>query len=228
MFIGHFGLGMAAKKYMPEVSLGVLFLSVQLVDLLWPFFLLMGLEVVRIEPGYTTTNPLNFVDYPITHSLLGGLLWAIAFGGIYFLIKRSKKTAYFLAGGVISHWFLDLLMHRPDLAIYPGGSKYGFGMWESLPLTMAIEFLLFTGGIYLYLKCTKANDKAGVWSFWSLMVFLTVGWLGSLFGPPPPTSEALAYSALSMWLMILWGFWIDKHRSPVELNNESGTGQISI
>ena len=99
MFIGHFGLGMAAKKYMPEVSLGVLFLSVQLVDLLWPFFLLMGLEVVRIEPGYTTTNPLNFVDYPITHSLLGGLLWAIAFGGISYLIKRSKKTAYFLAGG---------------------------------------------------------------------------------------------------------------------------------
>ena len=101
-------------------------------------------------------------------------------------------------------------------------------MWELLPLTMAIEFLLFTGGIYLYLKCTKANDKAGVWSFWSLVVFLTVGWLGSLFGPPPPSADALAYSALSMWLLILWGFGIDKHRSPVELNNESGTGQISI
>ena len=228
MFIGHFGLGMAAKKYLPEVSLGVLFLSVQLVDLLWPFFLLMGLEEVRIEPGHTAVNPLNMVHYPITHSLFGGTVWAIAFGGIFYFIKRSKRIGLFLAGGVISHWFLDLLMHKPDLAIYPGGAKYGFGMWDSVPLTITIEFLFFAGGIYLYTKTTKANDKIGIWAFWGLMVFLSVGWLGSIFGPPPESVEMLAYSALTVWILILWGFWIDKHRSPVELNNESGTGQTSI
>ncbi len=228
MFIGHFGLGMAAKKYMPEVSLGVLFLSVQLVDLLWPFFLLMGLEEVKIEPGYTAINPFNMVHYPITHSLLGGLLWSVVFGGFYYVIKKSKKTSLFLAGGVISHWFLDLLMHKPDLAIYPGGAKYGFGIWDSLPLTIAIELLLFVGGIYLYLKATKANDKAGVWSFWGLVVFLIVVWLGSIFGPPPENVDELAYSALSVWVLIMWGFGIDKHRSPVELNGESVNKPTSI
>ncbi len=215
MFIGHFGLGLAGKKYMPEVSLGVLFLSVQLVDLLWPFFLLMGLEEVRIEPGYTAAIPLNMVNYPITHSLLGGLLWSIAFGGIYYFITKSKKIGLFLAGGVISHWFLDLLMHKPDLAIYPGGVKYGFGLWDSVPLTIAIEFLIFTGGIYIYLKATEANDKVGVWSFWGLMTLLSVGWLGSIFGPLPDSVDTLVYSALTVWLLILWGFWIDKHRSAI-------------
>ncbi len=228
MFIGHFGLGMAAKKYIPEVSLGVLFLSVLLVDLLWPFFLLMGLEEVRIEPGYTEINPFNMVHYPITHSLLGGLLWSIAFSGIYYGIKKSKRTGLFLAGGVISHWFLDLLMHKPDLAIYPGGAKYGFGIWDSLPLTIAIELLFFIGGIYLYLKATKANDKAGVWAFWTLVIFLTVGWLGSIFGPPPENVDQLAYSALSVWVLIVWGFGIDKHRSSVELIAESGNKPTSI
>ena len=228
MFIGHFGLGMAGKKYMPEVSLGVLFLSVQLVDLLWPFFLLMGLEEVIIEPGFTAVNPFNMVNYPITHSLLGGLLWGIAFGGIYYFIKRSKRIGLFLAGGVISHWFLDLLMHKPDLAIYPGGAKYGFGIWDSVPLTVAIELLFFAGGIYLYLKATKANDKAGIWSFWGLVVFLTVASFGSIYGPPPDSPETLAYSALSMWLMILWGFGIDKHRSPVEIESEPDSGSSSI
>ena len=228
MFIGHFGLGMAGKKYMPEVSLGVLFLSVQLVDLIWPFLLLAGLEEVRIEPGFTAANPFNMVHYPITHSLLGGILWAIAFGGIYYFIKKSKKIGLFLAGGVISHWFLDLLMHKPDLPIYPGGAKYGFGIWDSVPLTIAIELLLFAGGIYLYLKSTKADDKAGIWSFWGLVVILSIGWVGSIFGPPPESSEALAYSALSVWVFIIWGFGIDKHRSPVNSDSKSGFGPTAI
>ena len=228
MFIGHFGLGMAAKKYIPEISLGVLFLSVQLVDLLWPIFLLMGLEEVRIEPGFSAVNPFNMVNYPITHSLLGGLLWSIAFGGIYYFIKKSKRVGLFLAGGVISHWFLDLLMHKPDLPIYPGGAKFGFGIWDSVPLTIAVEFLFFAGGIYLYLKTTRAIDKAGVWSFWSLMVFLSVGWLGSIYGPAPSSVDELAYSALTVWIIILWGFGIDKHRLPVALKTESESGSTSI
>ena len=228
MFIGHFGLGMAAKKYIPEISLGVLFLSVQLVDLLWPIFLLTGLEEVRIEPGFSEVNPFNMVNYPITHSLLGGVLWSIALGGIYYFIKKSKRVGLFLAGGVISHWFLDLLMHKPDLPIYPGGAKFGFGIWDSVPLTIAVEFLFFAGGIYLYLKTTRAKDKAGVWSFWSLMVFLFVGWLGSIYGPAPGSVDELAYSALTVWIIILWGFGIDKHRSPVTLKIESESSSLSI
>ena len=213
MFLGHFALGMLGKKYLPKVSLGTLFLSVQLVDLIWPFLLLLGLEHVRIEPGVTEITPLNFISYPITHSLLGGIVWAIGFGFIYYIIKKSRRAGFILGIGVLSHWILDFIVHRPDLPIYPGGEKYGLGLWNSVPGTLILEFLLFALGIYFYSKSTKSIDKVGSWSFRVLSLFLLFVWLSSVFGPPPPSVNVLALSALLMWLLIPWGYWIDNHRT---------------
>ena len=204
---------MLGKKYLPKVSLGTLFLSVQLVDLIWPFLLLLGLEHVRIEPGITVFTPLNFIYYPLTHSLIGGFLWAFGFAAIYFIIMKSRKAGLFLGIGVLSHWILDFIVHRPDLPIYPGGEKYGLGLWNSIPGTLTIEFLLFGLGVYYYTKTTKSVDKMGTWSFWTLSVFLVIVSLGSAFGPPPPNVNALAISALMLWLLIPWGYWIDRHRT---------------
>lgn len=213
MFLGHYALGMLGKKYLPKVSLGTLFLSVQLVDLIWPFLLLLGLEHVRIEPGITVFTPLNFIYYPLTHSLIGGFLWAFGFAGIYFIIMKSRKAGLFLGIGVLSHWILDFIVHRPDLPIYPGGEKYGLGLWNSIPGTLTIEFLLFGLGVYYYTKTTKSVDKIGTWSFWAMSVFLVIISLGSAFGPPPPNVNALAISALMLWFLIPWGYWIDRHRT---------------
>lgn len=213
MFLGHYALGMIGKKYLPKVSLGTLFLSVQLADLVWPFLLLLGLEQVSIEPGVTKFTPLNFVNYPITHSLIGGILWALGFGIIYFILKKSRRAGIILAVGVLSHWILDLIVHKPDLPIYPGGEKYGLGLWNSIPGTLIIEILLFGLAIYFYTKTTKSVDKIGTWSFWALILLLVIGWMGSAFGPPPPSVNALAISALLLWLLIPWGYWIDRHRT---------------
>lgn len=213
MFIGHYAIGMLGKKYAPQLSLGTLFLSVQLADMLWPIFLLAGLEHVKIEPGNTAFTPLNMVSYPITHSLLGGVIWGGIFALIYYMVKKVKRPAMVVGIGVVSHWFLDLLMHRPDLPIYPGGAKYGFGLWNSVPGTFVVELTLFAFGIYTYIKLTKPNDKTGNWSFWGLIVFLLLAWLSSVFGPPPPSVNVLAVSALLLWLLVPWGYWIDKHRS---------------
>ena len=204
---------MLGKKYAPQLSLGTLFLSVQLADMLWPIFLLAGLEHVKIEPGNTAFTPLNMVSYPITHSLLGGVIWGGIFALIYYMVKKVKRPAMVVGIGVVSHWFLDLLMHRPDLPIYPGGAKYGFGLWNSVPGTFVVELTLFAFGIYTYIKLTKPNDKTGNWSFWGLIVFLLLAWLSSVFGPPPPSVNVLAVSALLLWLLVPWGYWIDKHRS---------------
>jgi hypothetical protein len=73
VFLGHYAVALGAKRIAPRVSLGTLILAAQLADLLWPAFLLMGLEHVSIEPGITAASPLNFTDYPITHSLVGAL-----------------------------------------------------------------------------------------------------------------------------------------------------------
>jgi membrane-bound metal-dependent hydrolase YbcI (DUF457 family) len=122
MFIGHFGVGFGAKSIAPKVSLGTLFLAAQLLDLLWPTLLLLGIERVQIVPGVTTVTPLLFEHYPVSHSLLAVAGWAALTGCVYLLLRRERKAALVLAALVISHWALDALVHQPDLPLYPGSA----------------------------------------------------------------------------------------------------------
>ena len=212
MFVGHFGIGLAAKAAVPRVSLGTLFLSVQLADGLWPLLLLLGAEHVHIVPNMMRTSHLNFWDYPISHSLLALCAWGVLFGAVYFLTTRFLAGALLLAAGVVSHWVLDFVMHRPDMPILPSGPYVGLGLWNSLPGTLAAEGALFAAGIAIYLRVTRARDAVGTWALWALLVVLPAIWLAALFGPPPPSERALAWSALAAWLFVPWGYWIDRHR----------------
>ena len=60
MFIGHYGPSFACKAWKPVVPLWVLFVAVQLVDIVWAVLVLLGIEKVRIVPGITATNPLSY------------------------------------------------------------------------------------------------------------------------------------------------------------------------
>ena len=168
MFIGHFGIGLGAKKAAPSISLGTLFLAAQFLDLLWPTFLLLGWEHVEIEPGNTQMTPLNFTDYPISHSLLMAIVWGGVMGLAYFLIKRKYSGAIILGLCVVSHWILDLLVHGPDLPLFPGNSPLvGFGLWNNEPLELIVEGSVFIVGLVLYLRVTKPKNKVGTYGFWS-------------------------------------------------------------
>lgn len=213
MFIGHFAVGLAAKKAAPKVSLGTLIMSAQFVDLLWPVFLLLGLEHVRIVPGSTAVTPLDFYDYPITHSLVGSLGWSVALGLVYYTAQRSARGAWVVGAAVFSHWILDAITHRPDLALYPGSHTFvGLGLWNSLAGTVAVEFVMFALGMVLYLRSTVARDRPGRYAFWSLIAVLAVLYVGNLVGPPPPSARALAIFSLGVWLFIAWAYWADRHR----------------
>ncbi len=213
MFIGHLAVAFAAKKSAPKVSLGTLTMAVQFVDLLWPLFLLLGIEHVRIAPGNTAFTPLDFYDYPISHSLLTGIGWSLGFGLVYYAIRRSAKNAWILAGCVISHWVLDVVSHRPDMPIMPGMNLYiGLGLWYSVPATIIVEGSLFALGVLVYLRSTSPIDRTGTYALWSFIVFLVLAWIGNIVGGPPPNVTALAYGALSAWLLVLWAYWIDRHR----------------
>src|ERR1035437_3541652 len=119
MFIGHFGTGLAAKKIDEGPSLGTLLLAAQFVDLLWSFFILAGIEKVKIAPGDTVFTPLNFVYYPFSHSLLGAIFWALLFGAVYYLVKKNFRTSVLLGVLVVGHWVLDFISHRADLQLVP-------------------------------------------------------------------------------------------------------------
>jgi hypothetical protein len=212
MFLGHFGVALAAKKVAPRTSLGVLVLAAQFADLLWPIFLLLGWEQVRITPGITRVTPLDFISYPYSHSLLAQLLWGIALGAVYFAIRRDGRGAVIAGLCVPTHWVLDFVAHRPDMPVVPGGERYGLGMWNSLPLTLLVEFVIYGVGIAIYLKTTRAKDRVGVYALWSLLIFLFVTYLGATFGDAPPNGKAIAYMTLAMWLLVPWAGWADKHR----------------
>ena len=221
MFLGHFGVALAAKKVAPRTSLGVLVLAAQLADLLWPIFLLLGWEQVRIAPGITRVTPLDFVSYPYSHSLVAQLLWGIALGAVYFAVRRDGRGAVVAGLCVPTHWVLDFVAHRPDMPVIPGGARYGLGMWNSLPLTLLLEFAIYGAGIVIYAKSTRAKDRVGIYALWSLLVFLLVVYVGAIFGDPPPNVKALAYMTLTMWLLVPWAGWADKHREANEFGERS-------
>ncbi|HEX2984062.1 MAG TPA: metal-dependent hydrolase [Ignavibacteriales bacterium] len=217
MFIGHFGAGLAAKKIDKAPSLGTLFMASQFIDLLWPFMLIFGIEKVAVEPGNSIT-PLSFIYYPFTHSLLGVVIWGALFGAVYYILKKNFKTSLLLGALVVSHWFLDLIVHIPDLPIFPWESvKVGLGLWKSLAGTLIVEGAIFAAGVYLYVTSTKPKQRRkGTKSFWGLILFLSVIYIMNLFGPPPENVDSIGYVGLAQWLIIAWGYWIDKNRTAIE------------
>ncbi|RMF59219.1 MAG: hypothetical protein D6748_06950 [Calditrichaeota bacterium] len=216
MFIGHFGLGLAARKIDSTPSLGTLFLATQFIDLLWPLLLLVGLEKVEIDPGNTAFTPLNFSHYPISHGFLSVLIWSVLFGLVYYLFKKNLKSSLLLGMLVMSHWMLDLITHRPDLPLLPWSEvKVGFGMWNSIGLTMLVESGIFLGGAYLYLKNSRAVNRKGTIGFWGLLLLLGVIYILNVFGDPPPSGQAIAIVGMAQWLIVFWAYWLDKHRLPI-------------
>ncbi len=217
MFLGHFGVGFAAKKIDSRPSLGTLFMASQCIDLLWPVFLLLGLEKVKIDPGNTALTPLDFVYYPFSHGLMSVLVWSVLFGGVYYVIKRNLKGSLLTGSLVTSHWLLDLVVHGPDLPLVPWSEyKAGFGLWNSVIFTLIVEILIFIAGAAVYMRVTRAENRTGAVSLWSLCVFLLVMYFMNVFGPPPPSEEPVAVVTLSMWLLVAWGYWIDRNRTPVK------------
>jgi hypothetical protein len=214
MFIGHFAVALAAKKAAPRVNFGTLVLAAQFVDLLWPILLFLGLEQVRIAPADTAFTPLAFVHYPYSHSLLMVALWGAIVGGGYGLIRRDVRGGVVLNGLVLSHWILDAASHRPDLPLVPGGTAMvGFGLWNSVEATVIVEGAMFCTGIWLYLRCAPATDRTGAPAFWLLIGFLSILYVTNMLSVPPSVG-AVASGSLGLWLLVLWAYWIDRHRRP--------------
>lgn len=215
MFIGHFALSFAAKKAAPKVSLGTLFIATQFVDILWPFLLLFNIEKVAIVPGYTRSNALNFLHFPYTHSLLAGIFWGGVVGLAYWLFKRDRQGALIIGLCILSHWFLDLLVHTPDLPLSPfGDARYGFGLWNHVAVSLTIETVLFAAGVYFYSHFTKAKTKAGKWGLWSFAAFLIIFNVSNTFGPPPPASIVALSSTLIVLIAVIvaLAYWVDSKR----------------
>jgi len=215
MFLGHYALGLAAKRAAPRLPLGVLFLAAQLADILWPFLLALGLEEVRIHPGDTAFTPLEFVSYPYSHSLVLLAVWGLAAG--WLLARRHRNGIAVVTALVVSHWLLDVVTHRPDMPVYPGGPRYGLGLWNAVGATVAIELAMFVAAVWLYVRTTRPMDGIGRWSFVLLMSTLLLIYIGDALSPaaPPSVSALTVVAAIGGVLFTAWSGWADAHRRSI-------------
>ena len=213
MFIGHYGLALAAKRAAPRVSLGTSIAAAQLVDLIWPVLLLVGLEHVSIVPNANPFLRLSFDSYPWTHSLLMGVVWAVIAGSGYAALRGDRRGGVIVGSLVVSHWVLDWLTHVPDLPLYPGGPRVGLGLWRSMSGTMVVEAVIFVVGLAMYARATRPTDRTGRWALVGFVAFLAVLYVANAYGPPPTSASAIAWGALGGWLVPLFGWWVDRHRA---------------
>ncbi len=214
MFIGHYGVALAAKKIEPKLSLGWLFVASQVVDILWTLFVLAGIEKVEIHPGHTAASPLNFVSYPYTHSLLMAVVWSAVVYGIARFVWNAR-AALILGAVALSHWFLDVPVHIPDLPLAFGDSPMvGLGLWNSKIGTVALECAFLLGGLWIYMKATKPNGNLGKWGMLVFCLFLLGTFAMTTFsGEAPPSTTALAGMGLMMYVVFsLVAAWLDRKR----------------
>jgi len=215
MFVGHFAAAFAAKKAAPKASLGMLVLAATFLDVVWPVLVLLGVETFRIAPGVTAFSPFDFQSYPWSHSLLMTLVWSALLAWAYYRAASGDRSGAFWVGALVSsHWVLDLVSHRPDLPLYPGGAaREGLGLWDSIGGTFVVEGALFALGVALYAWTTRAKDRVGSIAWWALVVVLLALWIPGPFSPPPPGERAVAIvGIIAVLIFTPWAWWVDRHR----------------
>jgi membrane-bound metal-dependent hydrolase YbcI (DUF457 family) len=208
MFVGHLAVALAGARVHSPVSAGWFVAAATLLDLLWPLFLLAGLERVRIAPGATAFTPFVFESYPWSHSLLMVLLWGAAFATLARWRGIGARTAGLLCALVVSHWVLDFVTHAPDMPLWPGSARFGLGLWNSIPATLLVEGALWIGALVFYLR-GRWPRGAGAAALWSFVAVSSVMWILGPFTPPPADERALGWFALIGWIVVPWVAWAD-------------------
>ena len=220
MFIGHYSVSFAAKSADPSIPLWVLFIAVQLLDVLWAPFVLSGIEKVRIVPGITASSPLDLYYMPYTHSLPAALLWSVGAALAYRLLTRRRpagKGPLWIALAVFSHWVLDFVVHRPDLPLFDNTAKVGLGLWNAPAVALALEVALLVAGMWMYLRTSEARRlPMAIFGLIMLAVHLY-----AFFGAPPESDKAIALTALGFYLVLAAVVWRIERPEPSAARNRN-------
>lgn len=202
MFIGHYGPAFGAKAVLRSIPLWVLFVAVQFMDVIWSIFVMMGIEKLRIVPGFTQGSPLDLYFMPYTHGLLGAIVLSILFGCVVAAIMRTNKMAVFwvCAAAVFSHWILDFVVHVPDLWIY-GDLKVGLGLWHWIWISLPLEFASLIIGAWFYTRYVPAKPRGNLW-LWLFVAAMMAVELYNSFSPIGGTPQEMAQSALIAYAVL--------------------------
>ena len=217
MFVGHYAASLALKRFEKRASLGVLFLAVQFVDIVFFPLVLLGVERLNIVENFTQATHFELEYMPYTHSLAAFLIWSgLAYAFFRWVVVKSKPVALIVALAVMSHWLLDVIVHTPDLPLWSDSSlKLGLGLWNNAVATYVLEAVLLLAGLWLYLSATTAVTNAGRYAMSIFVVLLILVNIPNIFGPLQGDSKVvLAVTALAAYLLFAAvAFWLDRKRS---------------
>jgi len=222
MFIGHYAVGLALKSVEKKASLGMLFIAVQFVDFLFFILVPLGVEKFRLVENYTAINHFDLYFYPYTHGLLAGVIWAVLIYGLWRKLPLFKavghgRVALVMALAVLSHWFVDLIVHTPDLPLLGDNSpKVGLGLWNNFMGTILLEIALLIGGLLLYLRATKAVSAMGKYAMIIFIVVMIGLYMMVVTAPFDPNVTAITASVTSIAVFFIFAavaFWLDRYRA---------------
>jgi hypothetical protein len=229
VFLAHYGVAFALKRAEPKVSLGTLFVAVELVDVLWGAFLVLGWEHVRILPDDNPLLVLQFYDYPISHSLVGALGWGLAAAALYYSWPTRDTTRHWQASALVgaavaSHWLLDLIAHLPDLPLAGNDStKLGLGLWRYFGASVALELLALAAGVVVYAGGRSRRHPLRPVRLGLVLALLVGIYAASIWGPPPPSIAAIGLGDVGFLLLMgLLAGWADRGATPAELAASQG------
>jgi len=214
MGIGHFGIALIAKRAEPALSLGTVALAAMLADFVCFILLIAGIEHFSNVPGARLN--LMFGDHIVwSHSLLMDATWGAIFAAIFFAIRRAAKGAWILFACVVSHWILDVISHRPDMALAPGTeARLGFELWNSFPATLAVEGGFWLLAIIVYVRSTKAKSVPGAIAFWVGASLLTLISLVNLRAGIDQSPVRAGIGGLIVFsIFVAWAYWMNRARA---------------
>lgn len=201
MLAGHYASAFVAKAASPRTPLWVLLLAAQFVDIFWVIAILTGIEHARLDPSLAS-NPLVLDYMPWTHSLLASLGWAaVAFVAATRVLAMDTKQAALVAAVVVSHWFLDLPVHRPDLTLAGGDAKLGLALWNYPIAAWGLEALLVAASVALAMRsCARSAASRRAWL--QLGGGLLILQTATSFGPIPSSLTVIVSSTLLVYLLV--------------------------
>ncbi|WP_332310968.1 hypothetical protein [Novosphingopyxis sp. YJ-S2-01] len=192
-------------------------MAAQFVDYLFAIFLLMDVEHMRFLEGATKLVPFDLYDMPLSHSLLGTIIAALFFAVPVYVYHRKMRPAILAGVVVLTHWFIDLLVHGADLSLAGGAPKFGFGLWNAPAYAIVLELVLTGAAFFYYIRATRPPVRhAGHSRVYILAGVMLALQLFNWFGPED--SDVTMFAILMLVVFTGLAFladWAGRGRRPV-------------
>ncbi len=207
MFVGHYAAALAAKSIEPRARFWTYAGACQLMDIGWSTLVMSDVEKMRVDPSLPG-SALDLYFMPYTHSLPGAAAWSLGAAVLgRYLLRLPWRAAAMVGLVVFSHWILDLLVHRPDLALWFGGPKVGLGLWNYPLAEMALELGLVAvaGGAWIARRKQEARQA---WPVIAYMGFLTALQMAASLSPNSDDPVKGGALALAVYLLATGLAWL--------------------